>query len=100
MKLTTLKLGVLALGLFAFTQSNAQEKKQQDPEKVFAALDTNKDGVMSLEEFKNKKRKTEVSADVIETRYAKMDANADGGVTLEEFKASMVKGAKAGGKKK
>lgn len=99
MKLTTLKLGILALGLFAFSQGNAQNKKQPDPEKVFIALDTNKDGVISLEEFKNKKRKTEVSAEVIEKRYAKMDANADGGVTLNEFKEVAIHTGKSKGKK-
>ncbi|WP_372753065.1 EF-hand domain-containing protein [Mariniflexile sp.] len=99
MKLTTLKLGVLALGLFAFSQGNAQDKQKQqpDPEKMFAALDTNKDGAMSLEEFKARKTKKEVAPEILEKRFAKMDADANGLVFLEEFKTAM---AKSGGKGK
>ena len=100
MKFTTLKLGVLALGLFTFTQGNAQEKKKPDPEKMFASFDTNSDKSISLDEFKNKKRKNELSLDVLEKRYANMDANADGAVTLDEFKADMMKPKKPAGNTK
>lgn len=102
MKFTTLKLGVVALGLFAFTQGNAQDKQKPDPEKMFTTLDTNKDGSLSLEELKARKSKKEVSAENQEKRFTAMDVNSDKSVTLEEFKAAMEKGkgGKQSGKKK
>lgn len=94
MKLTTLKLGVFALGLFTFSQTaTAQEKeKKQDIEKMFKKLDTNSDGTISLEEFKNKKRKKEISAEKLENMYSKIDADGNGSVTMEEYKAGLAKG--------
>ena len=94
MKLTTLKLTVVALGLFAYSQtSNAQDaQKKPDPEKMFKGLDANKDGVVSFEEFKNKKRKNEIPADRLEKMYARMDADSDGSVTMKEFRMNMEKG--------
>ncbi|WP_445732014.1 EF-hand domain-containing protein [Mariniflexile sp.] len=100
MKTTILKFGLLMFALFAFSQVNAQDKKQPDPEKMFASFDANDDKSISLEEFKNKKRKNEVPAEALEKRYAAMDANSDGSVTLEEFKAGMMKGKKTEGMKK
>jgi Ca2+-binding EF-hand superfamily protein len=100
MKSTNLKLGLIILGIFASVNSiSAQEKKQPDPEKMFKGLDANKDGSITLEEFKNKKRKQEVPAEKLEARFTKMDADNDGSVTMEEFKKSLVKG-KAKAKKK
>lgn len=101
MKITTLKLGTLALALFAFTSIEAQEKKKPDPEKMFKRLDANEDGVITLEEFKSAKRKNEVSDEKLEKNFARMDEDSNGEVTLEEMKASREKGKKKGkGKKK
>lgn len=99
MKLTTLKTGVLALGLFTFAMGNAQDRQKPDPEKMFTALDTNKDGSISLEEFKARKRKQEVSDADLEKRFAKVDADANGLVTLEEFKTAMANRGGNGTKK-
>lgn len=94
MKLTSLKLGVLAFSLFAYSQTvSAQDaQKKPDPEKMFKGLDADKDGKISLDEFKNKKRKKEIPAERLEAMYAKMDANSDGSVTMEEYKEGLAKG--------
>lgn len=90
MKSTILKFGFLTLALIAFSKVNAQEQKQPDPEKAFARMDANKDNSISLDEFKNMKRKNEVPADKLEKRFSKMDADSNGSVTLEEFKTSLT----------
>ncbi|GGK25919.1 hypothetical protein GCM10007962_20250 [Yeosuana aromativorans] len=99
MKFNSLTIVILALGLIGFTQANAQNKKP-DPQKMFNSIDTNKDGSISLEEFKAKKRKQEVKPEVLEKRYAHMDADNNGSVTLEEFKAGLAKGKGMKDKKK
>jgi Ca2+-binding EF-hand superfamily protein len=93
MKLTTLKLGVFALSLFAYSQtaSAQDQQKRPDPEKMFKGLDTNNDGSVTLEEFKNKERKREIPADRLEKMYGMMDADSNGSVTLEEYKSAMDK---------
>jgi len=97
----TLKFGIVVVALCAFSVTNAQDRKKPDPEKMFASYDADEDKLISLDEYKSKKRKKEMEADVLEKRFAKMDENSDGSVTLEEFKASMnnQKG-KGKGKKK
>ena len=95
-----LKFGLVAVALCAVTFTNAQEKKRPTPEKIFASYDTDEDKLISLDEFKGKKRKKEVDAAVLEKRYAKMDADSNGSVTFDEFKASMEKGKNQGNKKK
>jgi len=100
MKSTILKFALFSFALLAFSQVNAQEKKKPDPEKMFAALDTNKDGSVTLEEMKARKTKKELSAEAQEKRFAKMDADGNGSISLEEFKGAMAKGGKGEGKKK
>mgnify|MGYP000908382189 CR=1 FL=1 len=86
MKLKRLKIGTLVLALFAFSLTNAQEKKKHTPEQKFKKIDTNQDGVIGLKEFKNKMDKKEVSVEKEEKRFFKMDADSNGAVTLQEFK--------------
>lgn len=100
MKSTILKFAIFSFALLAFSQVNAQEKKKPDPEKMFAALDTNKDGSVTLEEMKARKTKKELSAEAQEKRFAKMDADGNGSISLEEFKGAMAKAGKGEGKKK
>ena len=59
---------------------------QMNPEEIFKKLDTNGDGVLSLDEFKAGPvgKKDPAKAEEI---YKKMDTKGDGKVTLEEFKA-------------
>ena len=92
MKLNTAKLGLLTLGLFAFSLTmSAQEKKEQNFEKMLKRFDTDTNGSISLDEWKSAKRKNEVPAEKLEKNYARMDADSNGEVTLEELKANFGK---------
>ena len=95
-----LKFGLVAVALCAVSFPYAQEKERPTPEKMFASYDTDEDKLISLDEFKAKKRRKEVEAAVLEKRYAKMDADSNGSVTFDEFKAGMEKGKGEGKKTK
>jgi Ca2+-binding EF-hand superfamily protein len=101
MKSKSLKLGVLTLGVFACTLTlSAQEKKEPNFDKMFQRFDADKNGSISLDEFKSAKRKNDVPAERLEKNYAKLDANEDGAVTLAELKENWAKGKGKGKKKK
>jgi hypothetical protein len=66
-----------------------EEKKPADPEMAFKRMDKDKDGKLTLEEFKGKK-----TGDMLakaEARFKKLDKDSDSKVTLEEFKAGQAK---------
>jgi hypothetical protein len=70
-----------------------EEKKPVDAETRFKRLDKDKDGKLTLEEFKGKR-----TGDMLakaEGQFKKMDKDSDGKVTLEEFKAGQPKPKKA-----
>ena len=71
----------------------AGEKPKRDPAKMIEKLDTNKDGAISLEEFKAgpKGKKDPVKA---EEFFKKLDKDGNGSVSAEE-----MAGAAHGGKK-
>lgn len=102
MKLNTVKLVLLALGVFSFSSSLiAQEIKKPDVEKMMKRFDTDKNGSISLKEFISVKRKNEVPADRLGKRFNQMDKDENGAVTLKELKAffEKSKGKKKGKKK-
>lgn len=96
--------GLAAAGLMAYGQQPQdnpqpvqQQQKQTQPqtpagapqaqsaEQVFAALDANKDGKLSQEEFAKLFRDAKVSD--VQTEFVKWDKNGDKNISMEEFKA-------------
>ncbi len=101
MKLNTVKFGVLALLLFAFSLTTiAQEKKGPNFEKMHKRFDADANGSISLEEYKSAKRKKEVPVERLEKNYAKLDADGNGALTLAELKENWGKSKGKGKKKK
>ena len=88
------KIGIFVLGLLAFSNVNAQEKKgKKDPKVAFERLDTNKDAKLSLEELEARDEKVKESGDEakkpVDTKkmFERKDKNKDGFLDLEEFSA-------------
>ena len=102
MKLNTVKLGMLALGIFGFSLAmSAQERKAPNFEKMLKRFDADENGSVSLEEFTSAKRKNEVPVERLEKQYARLDADKDGALTLVELKENWRKGkGKGKGKNK
>jgi len=75
------------LMLMASTGTSVAQKKM-------AKYDTNKDGVVSMQEFKDGQLKN------IEKRFGKIDVNADGVLDQEEIAAHQVRMKKRRDKKK
>ncbi len=102
MKTCIQTLGILALAAslsYAEDAPKKGDKKAPDPAKMFAKLDTNSDGSLSLEEFKASPRGKKDEAKAAEI-FAKMDADSKDGVSLEEFKAFVPEKGKGHGKGK
>ncbi len=95
---------LIATGMMAYGQQPQdnpqpvqQQEKQTQPatpagapqaqsaDQVFAALDTNKDGKLSAEEFGKLFRDAKVSD--VQAEFAKWDKNGDKNISMEEFKA-------------
>ncbi|MDX1944578.1 MAG: EF-hand domain-containing protein [Pirellulaceae bacterium] len=76
-----LLLVVLAFGLCV--PAFAEEKKKPDPAETFKKLDADKDGKVSLAEFKGKREGDKATK--AEETFKKKDKNSDGFLTLEEF---------------
>lgn len=93
MKSKAFKLGALALVLFGCSYTMyAQEKKEPNFKKIFNKFDADKNGTISLDEFKSAKRKNEIPSEKLEKKYARLDADGDGAVTLVELKENWKKG--------
>ena len=80
-------LAVLAIGLtFAMAQD---APKKHDPSKAFKKMDTNGDGVVTLEEFKAAYKGPDPTK--AEAQFKKMNKSGDGKLTLEEYTAAREK---------
>lgn len=71
----------------AAVEKAAGEKKAPNPERMFARRDANRDGSLTLAEFRTGMK--DKALDRADRRFQKLDANGDGKVTLEEFKAGI-----------
>ena len=76
-----LGLGVVGFAFFGFNQALAQEKNpfEKAIEARFNAMDTNKDGKISYDEYKAAYEKS------IKASFEKRDKNSDGLLTKDEF---------------
>ena len=89
MKKTTTLATIVAVTLMGSALCHAQgapDKKQ----KQFEKLDTDKNGSISLEEFKAASK----TPDTADKKFARLDADKNGSVSLEEFSASKAKAPK------
>ena len=76
--------GILG-GSFAAAAPGEGKKNPPDPAKVFARKDTNKDGLLTLDEFKTGMKDKQLER--APQRFKTIDANGDGKVSMDEFKA-------------
>jgi Ca2+-binding EF-hand superfamily protein len=82
-----LALAVVAAGLILPSLARAADKPAPDPEKLFARRDADKDGSLSLEEFK--KGLKDRALETADKRFKKLDTDGNGRISLEEFKAGI-----------
>jgi hypothetical protein len=85
MKKTTTLATVVAITLMGSAVCHAQDKAKQ-----FEKLDADKNGAISLEEYKAKSK----TPDTADAKFAKLDADKNGSVSLEEWSAVGAKKAK------
>ena len=74
-------------GSFAVAAPGEGKKNPPDPAKVFARKDTNKDGSLTLDEFKTGMKDKQLER--APQRFKTIDANGDGKVSMDEFKANV-----------
>jgi len=80
MKKTTTLATVVAITLMGSAVCHAQDSAKA---KQFEKLDADKNGAVSLEEFKAKSK----TPDTADAKFAKIDADKNGSVSLEEWSA-------------
>lgn len=87
MKICIQTLGIMAIAASLSYGQDGPKKghKPPEPEKIFAKLDSNSDGSVSLDEFKASPR-GQKNPDKAGDVFNKIDADSSGGISLEEFK--------------
>lgn len=80
-----------------------KERKRQSVEERFKAMDTNKDGFLSKDEFLKAQEGRKGGKEAAEKMWERLAANAkdkDKGLTLDEYKKAMSDLMSKGGKKR
>ena len=88
-------IAMLAAG-FVFA-ADPQGGKEANHHATFEEMDANKDGKVTLDEYKAAAPK-DAPAEKVEARFKKIDANGDGVITKEEMDAATQKMKEHGGK--
>ena len=83
MKKTTLPATIVAITLMGAALGHAQDEEAAKKQKHFNNFDTDKNGSISLEEFKAKSKNPE-NAD---KHFARLDTDKNGSLSPEEFSA-------------
>ncbi len=103
--LLTIASAALVL-ITALVTARGQQPAQPDPERAFALGDSNLDGKLSLEEFRElitnaPRRKTAAKKALpeamLEPLFRRLDANSDGSLTIKEYRRISALRAAAGG---
>jgi len=82
-----LVMAVLGLGLLLLPLRTEAQEKPRDAEAMFKELDENKDGKLSLEEFKKAKLpRLADKPEFLERVFSRIDTDGDKYLSLEEFK--------------
>ena len=89
MKITTTLATIVAVSFMGSTLCQAQSPSPK--EKQFERLDTDKNGEISLEEFKAKLK----TPDTAEAKFARRDTDKNGSLSLEEWTATGKKDPQA-----
>jgi len=89
MKINTTLATIVAVTLMGSALCHAQEAPDKK-QKQFDKLDADKNGSISLEEFKAASK----TPDTADKKFARLDADKNGSVSLEEFSASKAKAPK------
>jgi Ca2+-binding EF-hand superfamily protein len=82
MKINTTLATIVAVTLMGSAVCHAQDKAKQ-----FEKLDADKNGAVTLEEYKARSKKPELA----DARFAKLDADKNGTVSLEEWSGTPAK---------
>ncbi len=85
-----LKVSVFTIACFSLSLSATAQQKPK-AERTLKHLDNDKNGEVTLEEFKDTKRKKELSAETLEKRFNRMDRDKSGTITLEEIRTHFKK---------
>ena len=88
MKITTSLATAVAVGLTMMGSSLCQAQGAPDKkQKQFEKVDADKNGSISLEEYKAASK----TPDQADAKFARLDADKNGSVSLEEFSAAQPK---------
>ena len=78
-------LGLLASDVQAVGRGGRRPKVEEIKDAKFKAIDTDGDGVISLEEFRKAHKGSGMSGTKIEQEFKKLDKDKDGKLTKAEF---------------